>query len=78
MTTTLSNAEILEDRCKVTKNPVGTDTWPDGLECPCEPCQRYVHPEMFTARAQIINRCADIADRFSYEAALAIRKLIKE
>ena len=26
-------------RCKVTSNPVGTDTWAEGYECKCAPCQ---------------------------------------
>lgn len=31
------------NRCKVTGNPVGTDTWEANSTCPCEPCQRYVN-----------------------------------
>lgn len=30
-------------RCRVTNNPVGTDTWPEGLECPCNSCQFYLY-----------------------------------
>lgn len=26
-------------KCLVTKNPFGSDTWPEGLECPCANCQ---------------------------------------
>lgn len=28
--------------CRVTNNPVGTDTWPEGLVCPCNSCQYWL------------------------------------
>ena len=30
------------DRCNVTGNPCGTDTWIEGHSCPCENCQRWL------------------------------------
>ena len=29
-------------RCKVTSNPVGTDTWAVGFVCPCDNCQKFI------------------------------------
>jgi hypothetical protein len=39
-------------RCKVTKNPMGTDTWMVGYKCPCESCQAY----LAIARARVEGR----------------------
>ena len=33
--------ETAASRCKVTGNPVGTDTWRVGYECRCAPCREY-------------------------------------
>jgi len=30
------------ERCEITNNPCGTDTWVVGRPCRCNPCQRYV------------------------------------
>lgn len=33
------------NRCLVTNNPCGTDTWQVGYACSCEPCQHYLRVE---------------------------------
>lgn len=33
---------MAEERCEITGNPCGTDTWVVGRPCQCNPCQRYV------------------------------------
>jgi len=31
------------NRCEVTKNQCGTDTWAEGYACACAPCQHYLN-----------------------------------
>lgn len=40
-TSTTTNGQA-EERCEITNNPCGTDTWVIGHPCQCNPCQRYV------------------------------------
>lgn len=36
--------------CKVTGNTCGSDTWPKGLVCPCEPCQSWLQSQPAQAK----------------------------
>lgn len=36
--------------CKVTGNTCGSDTWPKGLVCPCEPCQSWLESQPAQAK----------------------------
>lgn len=49
------------NRCLVTNNPCGTDTWQVGYYCPCEPCQHYLRMEAAKERlgSTIVNEIAN-------------------
>jgi orotidine-5'-phosphate decarboxylase len=51
------------NRCLVTNNPCGTDTWQVGYYCSCEPCQHYLRAQESKRRLGSVMRDVTHAER---------------
>lgn len=57
------------NRCLVTNNPPGTDTWQVGHYCPCEPCQNYLRNQESKRRLGLV-MADDVSRRIADRKAL--------